>query len=243
MDKNILLGIIVIIVIIYMYNNLYDQFQSINENYENIVKSKYSNIVKEKTYYETYLNTAVNTINYLPIVDPNINLNDYAIYNNTTNFIASILSKKRENNQENKKPTIFEEFYERVMSIKPITVNSKSLIENASNATSGSILLSPQPSPIPPQSRSQNGSIDSQFFGINIIFWTFCFVVSVGVIYVIIQNGDRVFKTMGFNKISKMVELTPTESSLVDSLSSPKSVSGGNNIYYTGGYDINLYSE
>ena len=79
-----------------------------------------------------------------------------------------IQEEKIDIQEENIRPTIFEEFYERVMSLKPITNNTKSLIETASNTTSGSILSSPQPSPMPPHSRSQNGSIDSQFFGINI---------------------------------------------------------------------------
>jgi hypothetical protein len=234
MDKNILLGIIVIIFLLYLYNNIYDQFRSINENYENIVQSKYANNMREKTYYETILNTTVKTINLIPKINHGVKLSEYELYNNTNNLIVSMLSKNKEENKDKTKtePSIFETFYERVMSLKPLTENSKSLIENESSDISGST-----------KKITQDTSTTSNVFGINILFWAFCFVVSVGVIYVIVQNGEKAFKSLGFNKINKVIELTPTETSLVDSLTSPRSSKGGNNIYYTGGYDINLYSE
>jgi hypothetical protein len=252
MDKNILLGIIVIILIICLYNNMYDQFRSINENYENIVQSKYANNMREKTFYEKIINITAKTVKYLPKMNHGINLNEYEIYNNTNNLIVSILSKKKEENK--KEPSLFETFYERVMNLKPITLNNKSLIENATSDTtasgttaSGTTDTTTKDTTTPgtdtQQPWNKDADLSSQFFGINILFWVFCFVVSVGVIYVIVQNGDRVFKSMGFNKINKAIELTPTESSLIDELSSPRTVKGGNNIYYTGGYDINLYSE
>jgi hypothetical protein len=269
MDKNILLGIIVIIFIIYLYYNIYDQFTSINENYENIVLTKYANNMKEKTLYEKILNSTVKTVKLIPKINYDIRLSDYEIYNNTNNLIVSILSKKKEENKEEKKeePSIFETFYERIMSLKPITLNKKSLIEKGMVAPDipvktiterlGTVILEgvtqvptaptlptsgPSPSGPSPSGPSPSELPKSSFFSVDIFFWFICFVVSTGVIFVIVQYGDKVFKSMGFNKIDKIIELTPTESSLVDNLSSPRT-RGGNNIYYTGGYDINLYSE
>ena len=305
MDKNILLGIIVIILIICLYYNIYDQFTSINENYENIVQSKYANNMIEKTFYEKIMNSTAKTIKLIPKINYGIKLSEYEIYNNTNNLIVSILSKKKEDNKDVeddniKKPSIFETFYERVMGLKPNTINSKSLIENATSGSdtegevipepasgtvtsdkpasgtvtsdkpasgtvtsdkpaSGTVTLEPATGtvtpdkpvtgtvtpdkPEPEKPWTQEADIQTQIFGINILFWAVCFLISVGVIYVIVQNGGRVFKSMGFNKINRAIELTPTESSLVDELSSRRTTIGGNNIYYTGGYDINLYSE
>jgi hypothetical protein len=257
MDKNILLGFIVIILIIYLYYNMYDQFTSMNENYESIVLSKYAKNLQEKTIYEKIINSTAKSIKFIPKINYGIKLSEYEIYNNTNNLIVSILSKKKEDNNK-KELSIFERFYERVTSLNPITVNSKSLIENASSdpgttggttgtttggttgTTTGTTGTTTEGQT---QSWTQEADIQTQIFSINILFWAVCFVISIGVIYVIVQNGDRVFKSMGFNKINKVVELTPTETSYIDSLSSPRTTIGGNKIYYTGGYDINLYSE
>jgi hypothetical protein len=269
MDKNILLGIIVILFIICLYNNIYDQFRSINEKYENIVQSKYANNMREKTYYEKIINLTSKTVKYLPKMNPGIKLNEYEIYNNTNNLIVSILSKKKKENKEEikKEPSIFEAFYERVISLKPFTLNSKSLIESATNDPSASsppasgttasgppasgTTASGPPASGPPasgttvpvidtiQELNKNADFSSQFIGINIIFWFVCFVISMGVIYVIVKYGEKVFKSMEFFKINKLMELPQTDSNP----GLPRQPIGGNNIYYTGGYDINLYSE
>jgi hypothetical protein len=249
MDKNILLGIIVILFIICLYNNIYDQFRSINEKYENIVQSKYANNMREKTYYEKIINLTSKTVKYLPKMNPGIKLNEYEIYNNTNNLIVSILSKKKKENKEEikKEPSIFEAFYERVISLKPFTLNSKSLIESATNDPSASgppasgTTASGTTVPVIDtiQELNKNADFSSQFIGINIIFWFVCFVISMGVIYVIVKYGEKVFKSIGFFKINKLMELPQTDSNP----GLPRQPIGGNNIYYTGGYDINLYSE
>jgi hypothetical protein len=162
-----------------------------------------------------------------------------------------MLCKKKDNKENNKEPSIFESFYNRVISLKPLTLNSKSLIENASSdpssagssATGSSATGSNATGSVTDITKlRQDESVGSQFPGINIFFWIVCFVISIGVIYLIIQNGDKVFKLLGFNKINKTVELRHTDTSLIDELRSSRTV-GGNNMYYTGGYDINLYSE
>jgi len=241
MDKNILLGIIVIIFIICIYNNIYDQFGSINENYKNIVQSKYANNMKEKSLYEKILNSTVKTIKLIPKINHDVKLSEYKIYNNTNNLIVSILCKKKDNKEKNKESSIFESFYNRVISLKPLTLNSKSLIENASSDPS-SAGSSATGSVTDITKLRQDENVGSQLSGINIFFYILCFVISIGVIYLIIQNGDKLFKLLGINVINKTIELRHTDTSLIDELRSSRTV-GGNNMYYTGGYDINLYSE
>lgn len=241
MDKNILLGIIVIIFIICIYNNIYDQFGSINENYKNIVQSKYANNMKEKSLYEKILNSTVKTIKLIPKINHDVKLSEYKIYNNTNNLIVSMLCKKKDNKENNKEPSIFESFYNRVISLKPLTLNSKSLIENASSDPS-SAGSSATGSVTDITKLRQDENVGSQLSGINIFFYILCFVISIGVIYLIIQNGDKLFKLLGINVINKTIELRHTDTSLIDELRSSRTV-GGNNMYYTGGYDINLYSE
>jgi len=246
MDKNILLGIIVIIFIICIYNNIYDQFGSINENYKNIVQSKYANNMKEKSLYEKILNSTVKTIKLIPKINHDVKLSEYKIYNNTNNLIVSMLCKKKDNKENNKEPSIFESFYNRVISLKPLTLNSKSLIENASSdpssAGSSATGSSATGSVTDITKLRQDENVGSQLSGINIFFYILCFVISIGVIYLIIQNGDKLFKLLGINVINKTIELRHTDTSLIDELRSSRTV-GGNNMYYTGGYDINLYSE
>jgi hypothetical protein len=96
--------------------------------------------------------------------------------------------------------------------------------------------------PITQERFEKDNDLESKFFGINILFWAVCFMISTGVIYVIVQNGDKIFKHPAVRTINKTMELSPSDTAYIDSLTSQKSSVGGR-MYYTGGYDINLYSE
>jgi hypothetical protein len=80
--------------------------------------------------------------------------------------------------------------------------------------------------------------------GLNILFWFICFVISAGVIYVIVQNGDAVFRRLGYKDfVDRTISITPTNQSLLRTSELNSIAPIGQTIHYTGGYDINLYSE
>ena len=83
----------------------------------------------------------------------------------------------------------------------------------------------------------------SQKFEFNIVLWVVCLLCSIGVIYVIVVNGESAFKSMGIYKISKNAELSSDNTPELNSLDNPYNFGGSNNMYYIGGYDSNLYSD
>jgi hypothetical protein len=67
-------------------------------------------------------------------------------------------------------------------------------------------------------------------------------LISFGVIYVIVRNGEGAIKSMDIDKISKVGDLSDDNSEELYTSDNP--IGGYNNkVYYIGGYDSNLYSE
>jgi hypothetical protein len=255
MDKNILLGGIIfvsVLYLIYIYQfeneenleNLENLDNTIIENLENtIVYSKYHKRNTNKP--KSTLSRISTTITSLPSIHHGIDLNEYEFYNNLKNHIVYWIGKKKaqlndkkpvNNNNNNKIMSTLENYYQYA---KKGMVN---ILTNGSKDEKEWTVIEKIDSD--PSSESSSDLYDGeQKFEFNIVFWFLCILLSIGIVYVIVVNGEYAFKSMGVYKMKKSVEL-PSDNSELNSLDSPYKTGGSkNNIYYIGGYDSNLYSD
>jgi hypothetical protein len=237
MEKNILLrNIIIICIIILVISSVVNIFKT-NEHYvssDNVLHSKF---YKPKNSYQHILDYTSNIINYLPRVNHTIDLNKYQTYNSLKENVVNMLQSKQKEIIVNKEPTIFETYYQKVkdgMVNIFVTKNNERIIENVDNAP-------PNKSDNTQPNWAQDEDLWTQITHINVLFWIFSFVISIGIIYVIVQNGRSAFQELGIYNINKVVKLDKTDNELLDNISSDN-IYGGK-YYYIGGYDTNLYSD
>jgi hypothetical protein len=254
MNKNILLGGIIVVGVLYIiYINYFEKLEtSTIENLVNtVVPSKYQNKSnREET--KTPLHHISSMILYLPTINHGINLHNYELYHNIKSNIVYWIGKKKvqkdniggeKKNNSNVILSTLENYYQYAKkgmvnivtngskNEKDWTVeNDKSIIENIDSGNPA------------PKSDDSNLYDGKQNFELNIILWVCCLLISFGIIFVIVRNGESAIKSMKMDKISKIGELSSDNSSELNTSDNPIGGSG-NDLYYIGGYDSNLYSE
>jgi hypothetical protein len=270
MDKNILLGGIIFVsvlylIYIYQFENS-DNVENLGANLDNeiienldanldnrIIENLENTIVHSKYHKRNSNNKPISaltristTIKSLPSIHTGIDLNEYEFYNNVKNHIIYWIGKKKaqlidkkpvnNNNNNNKIMSTLENYYQYA---KKGMVN---ILTNGSKNEKEWTVIEKIDSD--PSSESSSDLYDGeQKFEFNIVFWFLCILLSIGIVYVIVVNGEYAFKSMGIYKLKKSVEL-PSDNSELNSLDSPYKTGGSkNNIYYIGGYDSNLYSD
>lgn len=251
MDKNILLGGIIILGVLYIICiNYSENFKGTTvENLENtVVPSKYQNKSNNEET-KTFLHNISKVISQLPSIPPSANPNNYELFHNLKNQIVYLIGKKKaqqndivdeKKNNSNGIMSTLENYYQNAKKgmVNIITNgsknkkdwttdNNKSIIENIDSAN---------PTSSSDDSNLYNGS---QRFEFNILFWLGCLCISFFVIYTIVRGGGWLINWSGINKIG---ESSPNNSSELNTSDNP--IGGYNNkVYYIGGYDSNLYSE
>jgi len=238
MNKNILLGGIIVFCILYLiYIN---QF----ENLENtIIYSKYYNNNKS-----TPLHHVSSILSYLPKMDNKLDLQNYEFYDNIQKHILYWIGKKKAqiNNKNTNLSSVstFEQYYQYAKDgmVNILTNGSKKeedwVIDNSKLPDNNN-------EPIIEKIDNDNNSDNKQTirYSVNPLFWVICIVISIGVIYVIVIKGESAFKSMGIFSLGKKMELNQEDTELLSSIDSLKKEGGYNKIYYIGGYNPNLYSE
>lgn len=239
MDKNILLGVIIVICTIYIL--------SINQidKLDNVVISKYHKRIKGEE--KTYLDHFKSVVSYLPKIKQNLDLDNYEIYKNIKENVVYYIGKKNTPIQtdQNSMTSTITKYYE---SMKNYVNNGMVSVQTNGSKNKDDWTIDPtnninniENSVV--EKNEINDKPESNFFDINVVKWVICLFVSVGVVYIIVAYGEKVFKNVGANKLNKYIELDPEDTELLDSIKIDPKNGGYNNIYYIGGYNTNLYSE